>query len=80
MYLMDTTRKHEIMTRDEVDHISNMIQNVVFQCCDFESALNNIEKDDFAYIDPPYAPENKTSLGYVADGFTYDDINDCFHK
>ena len=71
----------KIMTRDEVDHISNMIQNVVFQCCDFESALNNIEKDDFVYIDPPYAPENKTSfVGYVADGFTYDDHQRLFSQ
>ena len=71
----------KVMTRDEVDHISYMIQDVVFQCCDFESALNNVEKDDFVYIDPPYAPENKTSfVGYIADGFTYDDHQRLFSQ
>ena len=71
----------KVMTRDEVDHISYMIQDVVFQCCDFESALNNVEKDDFVYIDPPYAPENKKSfVGYVADGFTYDDHQRLFSQ
>lgn len=71
----------KVMTRDEVDHISNMIQDVVFQCCDFENALKHVETDDFIYIDPPYAPENKTSfVGYVADGFTYDDHQRLFSQ
>ena len=69
----------KIMTRDELDNISNMIKDVVFQCCDFESAINNVEKDDFIYIDPPYAPENRTSfVGYLVDGFSYDDHQRLF--
>lgn len=69
----------KIITRDELDNISNMIKDVVFQCCDFESAINNVEKDDFIYIDPPYAPENRTSfVGYLVDGFTYDDHQRLF--
>jgi len=53
--------------------ISELIQNVEFECIGFEQSLLKIKYGDFAYLDPPYAPEKNTSfVKYNSDGF---DIN-----
>jgi DNA adenine methylase len=60
----------EIMNKEHLDLIHNLIQNVIFECCDFNISLNNVEDDDFVYLDPPYAPETNTSfVGYTENGF-----------
>lgn len=47
-----------------------LIKDVIFSTHDFSSALRSCAAGDFAYLDPPYAPENVTSfVGYTADGF-----------
>lgn len=64
----------EIVNLDHLQEISELIQNVIFECCDFNNSLQRINRNDFVYLDPPYAPENKNSfVGYTQKGF--DDID-----
>lgn len=68
-----------IITKEELDTVSELIQDVVFECCGFETSITKPIKDDFVYLDPPYAPENaKSFVGYVADGFDLDAHNCLF--
>jgi DNA adenine methylase len=69
----------EIINRDHLDEIHNLIQPVIFECCDFNTSLTNIESNDFVYLDPPYAPETDTSfVGYTENGFNIDNHNNLF--
>lgn len=66
----------EIINLSHLKEVSELIQNVNFECCDFEKSLNLImnknNPDDFTYLDPPYAPETKVSfVKYTDKGFDY---------
>ena len=70
----------EIINRDHLDEIHNLIQPVIFECCDFNTSLTNIESNDFVYLDPPYAPETDTSfVGYTENGFNIDNHTNLFN-
>ena len=70
----------EIINKEHLDEIHVLIQNVIFDCCDFTKSLKNIELNDYVYLDPPYAPETNTSfVGYTENGFTIDDHNNLFN-
>ena len=59
-----------MMNKEELNNISELIKDVEFKCCNFEESFKNIQKNDYVYLDPPYAPENDTSfVGYNASGF-----------
>lgn len=61
----------EIINKSHLDEIHNLIQPVEFDCCDFNVSLSRVEQHDFVYIDPPYAPETKTSfVKYTEHGFS----------
>lgn len=65
-----------IISQQDLDYISNMIQDVTFICCDFQTVLNDssLHCGDFVYLDPPYAPQNsKSFVKYNADGFNIDE-------
>jgi DNA adenine methylase len=69
----------EIINKEHLEEIYNLIQNVVFECCDFNTSLINTEPNDFVYLDPPYAPENDTSfVGYTENGFNIENHNNLF--
>jgi len=69
----------EIINKEHLDQIHELIQGVVFECCDCIKSLATIEANDFVYLDPPYAPENETSfVGYTENGFTTDNHKDLF--
>lgn len=62
----------KIINKDELYNISELIKNVNFMCCDFTEGFKNIKnnKNNFIYLDPPYAPENnKSFVGYNKNGF-----------
>ena len=70
----------EIINKEHLDNIHNLIQNVLFECCDFNTSLANIEQGDFAYLDPPYAPETNTSfVGYTEKGFDIENHKKLFN-
>ena len=64
----------EIINKNHLDEIHNLIQPVKFECQDFTTSITNIKdnfnKHDFIYLDPPYAPETETSfVKYTEKGF-----------
>ena len=69
----------EIINKNHLDEIHILIQNVIFECCDYNISLNNIKINDYVYIDPPYAPENnKSFVNYNENGFNINDNNKLF--
>ena len=59
-----------IISKEELNKISELIQNVEFEHCSFQDSIKNVKEGDFIYLDPPYAPENsKSFIGYIKDGF-----------
>ena len=61
---------------DEVNllNCSQLFQNTEIRHSDFSEILNNVQKGDFVYFDPPYAPLNETSsfTSYTKEGFGED--------
>uniref|UniRef100_A0A6C0DFE8 site-specific DNA-methyltransferase (adenine-specific) n=1 Tax=viral metagenome TaxID=1070528 RepID=A0A6C0DFE8_9ZZZZ len=74
----------EIINKEHLEQIQDLIQNVIFECYDFNTSLTNVELDDFVYLDPPYAPETNTSfVGYTENGFgieKHTELFDLIHK
>lgn len=71
--------KPEIINKEHLEEIHNLIQNVVFECRDFNTSLTIVESNDFVYLDPPYAPETDTSfVGYTKNGFNIENHKNLF--
>jgi len=71
----------EIVNKEHLKQIHELIQNVIFECKDFNDSLDNVKTDDFVYLDPPYAPENKKSfVKYNSDGFDEETHLQLFKK
>jgi DNA adenine methylase len=69
----------EIINKIHLEEIVALIQNVVFECCDFNTSLTRVEPNDFVYLDPPYAPETTNSfVGYTENGFNIENHNNLF--
>jgi DNA adenine methylase len=69
----------KIINKRHLEKIHNLIQNVIFECCDFKTSLSNIQDDDFVYLDPPYVPETKNSFtSYTKNGFNITNHNELF--
>ena len=69
----------EIINKEHLNEIHTLIQNVIFEHCDFSMSLNNVESGDYVYLDPPYAPETETSfVGYTENGFSLDNHKHLF--
>ena len=72
-------KKVNIIDKDELEKISELIKNVNFECLDFRESLKKVGSQDFVYLDPPYAPETKNSfVGYTKGGFKLEDHNELF--
>ena len=66
-------KNHNIVNDTTVKALAKYLKNndVVFSCCDYQDALQNIRRGAFVYFDPPYMPISETSsfTGYTANGF-----------
>jgi DNA adenine methylase len=72
-------KEPEIINKKHLMDINHLIKNVKFECKNFTESLQNIKKDDFVYMDPPYAPENETSfVGYADGGFGMEKHKELF--
>jgi DNA adenine methylase len=70
-----------IMDEAHLRAISELIQHVVFRAQPFQTSLSSIQPSDFAYLDPPYAPETNTSfVSYTASGFNKDNHRVLFER
>ena len=59
-----------IVTKKHLLEIQELIKDVHFIKSDFSNSINNVKEDDFVYLDPPYAPEIKSSfVNYTKKGF-----------
>jgi DNA adenine methylase len=62
-----------IVELSHIQHVSELIRSVTFECLDFNERMRRIAIGDFAYLDPPYVAEKKTSfVKYNAVGFDQD--------
>jgi DNA adenine methylase len=70
----------EIVNEEHLKRVSILIRDVNFYCSHFESSFEKINKKDFVYLDPPYAPENSNSfVGYTSLGFNLEQHNLLFN-
>ena len=62
----------EIFNEEHILNISKLVQNVKFTSCSYTESLSFVNhKNDFVYLDPPYAPITITSfVGYTSKGFS----------
>lgn len=76
-----------IIDESHLMEISKLIRDVNFYHMSFSDSLKNLiettdsDKNDFIYMDPPYAPENdKSFVKYTGDGFGIDKHQELFKK
>lgn len=65
----------KICDRENLEAVSQVLQNVDMRCGDYTTLLSVIDAHTFVYIDPPYRPITRTSsfTSYTQDSFTDDD-------
>ena len=71
----------EIVTKETLDNIYELINDVDFRVLDCMQSLGNVKRGDFVYLDPPYAPETQTSfVKYTQEGFNHDKHEELFQR
>lgn len=68
-----------ILDKKHIEDMSDLIKNVHFSVCDYQSATQNAQPGDFVYLDPPYAPIKTTSfVSYIQKEFDHKQfVQDC---
>ena len=62
-----------IINKEHLYEIHRLIQNVIFECCDFNISLTMVKPNDYVYMDPPYVSDKDTSfVSYTLSGFNMD--------
>lgn len=69
------TRTGDVPDESRFIRCAEALENAVLLSKDFESLLNEIQKNDFVYLDPPYAKKGYKGRGEYGPGaFQYEDI------
>ena len=72
-------KKPTIFQKEHIKYVSELIKDVIFTPCSYTDSLSSVATGDFVYLDPPYAPETKTSfVSYTKQGFTIEDHTSLF--
>jgi len=62
-------------TQESYIQFADRLRSVELRCADFESCLEDVQKHDFVYLDPPYAKYRGRNRGeYGRDAFCEEDI------
>jgi len=68
-----------IIDDEHILSTSHFIKDVKFTSESYSSILNNMNNNDFIYLDPPYVPiNNKSFVGYNQDGFDEKEHDNLF--
>ena len=68
-----------VFDKKHLKELSGLIKDCVFTHQDFVDSLKLVKKDDFVYLDPPYAPETETSfVSYTVNKFTLENHTKLF--
>lgn len=61
--------------KEEMEEFAVKSSQAIFWHCDFRHTLENAQRGDVVYMDPPYVPLSATAdfTGFTADGFTQTD-------
>ena len=72
-----------ITNEENLRTVSEILQNndVDISCRDFSSIIDDVSKNDFVYLDPPYQPVSNTSnfTSYTNRDFDYEDLKRLNH-
>lgn len=69
-----------ILDEDNIRDVHQLIKDVIFTYRTFSESLKEVQKSDFVYLDPPYAPESEKSfVSYTSDGFTLTNHDELFN-
>jgi len=65
----------KICDEENLLNVNKALQNTKIKCSDFVNSKNEIKRDAFVYLDPPYRPLNGTAnfTSYSRDGFDESD-------
>lgn len=71
-----------IVNKENLIAVSHVLRSkdILIKCQDFPKALDEAQKNDFVYLDPPYQPVSQTSnfTSYTNDSFGYEDQERLF--
>lgn len=71
-----------IVNKENLIAVSHVLRSkdISIKCQDFPKALEEAQKNDFVYLDPPYQPVSQTSnfTSYTNDSFGYEDQERLF--
>jgi len=68
------TKTNVFLSNDDFLAVSNILQSTDLRCSDFEEIVDEAQKDDFIYIDPPYTI-NHGNNGFIK----YNDVLFSWH-
>lgn len=69
------TKDSVVFPTDDFPLIARKLKKVTLTCCDFEAALEKVERNDFVFVDPPYTVKHNYNgfLKYNQSIFSWDD-------